>query len=65
LVSFQESLGIGQAVIVGLHPVTGHIQMLTGIMVDIMQSIHEVRHIVSHRLLLVAGSPEQQVTEQK
>jgi hypothetical protein len=34
--------------------------MLTGIMVDVIQPIHEVRHVIDRRLLLAAGSPEQQ-----
>jgi hypothetical protein len=34
LVSFLESRGIGQTVVAGLHPVIGHLQMLTGVMMD-------------------------------
>jgi hypothetical protein len=45
LVSFLESRGNGHAVIAGLHPVFGHIQMLTGIMTDVMQPFHEVRRL--------------------
>jgi hypothetical protein len=50
---------------VGFHPVTGHLQMVTGVMMDIMQLIHEVHHTVHHSLLFVllggGGDVEQQV----
>jgi hypothetical protein len=45
-----------------LHLVTSVLQILIGIMVDIMQLIHEVHRIVSNRFFLVGQSPEQQVT---
>jgi hypothetical protein len=55
LVSFLEFYGIGQAVVAGLHLVTGHLQMLMGTIVDAVQPIHEV-HVVGCRLLLVGGA---------
>lgn len=53
----MESCRIGKAVIVGLHPVISRFQMLTGIMMDVVQWIDKVRHIVGHGLLLVRGAP--------
>jgi hypothetical protein len=41
-------------VIAGFHLVIGNLQMLVGMMMDVMQSIHEV----SYRLMLVRGVPE-------
>jgi hypothetical protein len=64
LLSFLESHGIDQAVVAGLHLVTGHLQMLSGIIMDVTQSIHKVQHIVNHRLLLVRGSSKQRTTGQ-
>jgi hypothetical protein len=41
-----RSEGVGQAVIMSLHPVTGHLQMLTDIVMDVTQTIQEVYHLV-------------------
>jgi hypothetical protein len=57
LISFLEYPRIGQEVIVGLHLVTGHLKLLTGIMMGVMQPIHKVCHVVDCRLLLVGGDP--------
>jgi hypothetical protein len=43
----------GYAVIVGLQPVTGHLHILTGIMMDVMQPFHKAHYEVSHMVLLV------------
>jgi hypothetical protein len=59
LISFLETCKIGQAVFAGLHPVNGHLQMLTGAMVDALQSIDEVRHVVGRTLVLAWWNPEQ------
>jgi hypothetical protein len=57
-VSFLESRGIGQAVTAGLHLVTDHLQILTGAVMDIMQSIHEVRHVVGRETAPCPGKPQ-------
>jgi hypothetical protein len=44
LVSFLESHGISQ-VVAGLHPVTGPLQILASLKMDVMQLIHKIRHI--------------------
>jgi hypothetical protein len=46
LISFLKSRQIGHVVEAGLHLVTSHFQMLTGIMVDVMQPTHESCHVV-------------------
>jgi hypothetical protein len=58
LVCFLESRGTSQAIVAALHPVTGHWQ------VDVMQPIHDVRHVVGRRLHPVGGSPKKLVTGQ-
>jgi hypothetical protein len=55
---FLESHGIGQVVEVDFHPVTGFLQMLTRVMVDSKQSIHEVHHAVGRTFLLIGGKPK-------
>jgi hypothetical protein len=57
-----ESSCLGQTLIASLHPVTGHLQMLTDIMMDVMQLFDEAHCVVSHRFRLVCGSPKQYVT---
>lgn len=64
MVSFLESSRVGYRVTVGLHPVTGHNEILTGIMMDVMLSLQYICNTVCHRLLPVWGSPRQQVTRQ-
>jgi hypothetical protein len=48
-----------QTVISNSHSLAGQLQMLAGITVDVMQLMHEVRHMVNDGgSLLVGGSPE-------
>jgi hypothetical protein len=58
LVSPLESSRAGYTDVAGLHPVVHHLQILTGIMVDVLQPFHEVHYEVGHRVLLVWGSPK-------
>lgn len=46
-ISFLGSHRVGQSVIAGLHTVSGHLRMLTVLMVIVMQQILKVCHIVS------------------
>jgi hypothetical protein len=55
---------IGEAVAEGLLPATGHITMFSGVMMEVVQSIREVRHVVGRRLLHVWGRLEQQISGQ-
>jgi hypothetical protein len=38
--------------------------MLTGILMDVMQPLHEISHVVSRGFLLVGENPKQQVAGQ-
>jgi hypothetical protein len=53
-----------QAVVAGFHPLTGHLQVLTGVVVDVTLPISEIHNVVGRTLLFVGVSPEQQVTRQ-
>jgi hypothetical protein len=57
LVPSLETHGISQAVVAGLHSVTGHLQMLAHIMMDVMQPIHEVHHVMVVDCSLSEGAP--------
>jgi hypothetical protein len=58
LVSTLESYEVGEMIMVGLHSVTDHLQMSSGIMQGVMQLFHKVCHMVHHGLLFVGGSPK-------
>jgi hypothetical protein len=64
LVSLLESRGIGYAVVGGLCPVIGDIQMMTDVMVCVNQTIHEARHVVGRRLLIFGGASNKIVAGQ-
>jgi hypothetical protein len=45
---FLDSRGVGCAVLVGFHHVAGHLKMLTGMVMGVMQQFHKVRYAVGH-----------------
>jgi hypothetical protein len=55
MVSFFEFSGVGQSVVTNLNSVTDRLQMLTGIMIHIMQPIPEVHHVVDADCTLSSG----------
>jgi hypothetical protein len=64
VITFLESHRISHAVIVGLHMVTGNLQVLQGVVIYVMQLLHEVSCVVDCRLLPIWRSPKQQVSGQ-
>jgi hypothetical protein len=55
LVLFIEYCGMSQAVALGFHSVTGHTEIVMRIMMDVMQPIHDVHHVLNHGLHLTAS----------
>jgi hypothetical protein len=63
LYHLPESRRIGQMVVASLHSVAGHLQVLTGVVMNAVESF-VVRCVVGSLLLLVRRSPEQKDTGQ-
>jgi hypothetical protein len=56
LLTFVKACAVGHTVIACFHSVTGQLQMLAGIIVNIVKLILEFHHMVSGGLLLVMES---------
>jgi hypothetical protein len=64
LITFLESRQIDQVVVVDFHLVPGHLQVLTGIVMYVMELFNEVSSIVSCWLPIVGGRHPQEATRQ-
>jgi hypothetical protein len=51
---------VGHMVVACFHSVVGHLQMLVGMVVDVIELVHKVCCVVNGGLPLVRGSPTQQ-----
>jgi hypothetical protein len=56
---------VGQKVKPSFHSVTGHLQMLAGIIVDVMYPVDQICHEVNGGSLLVRRCCKQQVVQQE